>query len=744
MKAIALFIVLFTIATLQHLQAQNSIADKAREQMKYGAYAQATDTWGRALAMEATNHAYFFQRGLCHLKLNRSSNALQDFSKAVELASDNHEYLFHQGFTYFEQGEYAAAKSPLEKAAKLAPQNIDYFLYKVRNLEVAVNTRAAIEDCRKMLRNGDTDNPNQEVLAFRALLYQKQGDKDLAERDIKQALKTNSENARFYGFLGQYYNNQNNQAQALSAYTKAHELDKTNLLYIFEEAQILLQIGSHRSCLQKSTKLMQLPNAKILSPKGFVLKAVSALLLNENNMYETAMKDFASVAKTENEYVFAAQTLATLEVEHIEGLKQAKEWAMKATGFSDNYANNLLLAQIYFKLDETTRAAEVAKKANELLPTKKGNEQDKKQVIDLLTRIEASSSDKTPPVLTIFSPVATRGGVIIEDASEIIIVTGLARDESGITKVLINGNLAKLDSEGNFEGKTPLKNDQTKIFIQAFDKRGNVGETFFDVEKKKTPLPATPKEPKVADLEKVQVGKCYALLIGNNNYANWSQLYNPIHDAKTLAKDLEAIYGFIVEVIENCTQEEFELKIREYIGKDYADNDQFLIFYAGHGHFDQTVRKGALVMTDSEYKGNTMKSYITHDHLRSLINAIPCKHTLYIADACFGGTIDKAIESRGARDDIFKNRQDFINRIMTYETRRYITSGGKEYVPDGKPGGHSPFMRKLLAAIRSEGGKDGMLTLEELESYLIDIKPTPVWGELDKNEPGSNFVFVRK
>jgi hypothetical protein len=149
-------------------------------------------------------------------------------------------------------------------------------------------------------------------------------------------------------------------------------------------------------------------------------------------------------------------------------------------------------------------------------------------------------------------------------------------------------------------------------------------------------------------------------------------------------------------------------------------------------------------MKDSEYKAKTMKSYISYDELRSFISAIPCKHTLYVADACFSGTIDEKVARRGGKDDVMKNRQDFINRIMSYTTRLYITSGGKCYVPDGKPGGHSPFMRRMLEAMRSEGGNDGILTVAEIQSYLDGTNPIPLFGELDSNEPGSEFLFIKK
>ena len=81
---------------------------------------------------------------------------------------------------------------------------------------------------------------------------------------------------------------------------------------------------------------------------------------------------------------------------------------------------------------------------------------------------------------------------------------------------------------------------------------------------------------------------------------------------------------------------------------------------------------------------------------------------------------------------------------MQYNTRRYLTSGGKEYVPDGRPGEHSPFARKCLEALRSDGGLDGILTFGEFYTFVEKATPEPRTGEFGDNQPGSDFLFIYK
>jgi hypothetical protein len=112
-------------------------------------------------------------------------------------------------------------------------------------------------------------------------------------------------------------------------------------------------------------------------------------------------------------------------------------------------------------------------------------------------------------------------------------------------------------------------------------------------------------------------------------------------------------------------------------------------------------------------------------------------------DVCFGGTIDEFIagsRSDGVYADVSK--PEFIARKMKWKTRIFLTSGGKEYVPDGRPGYSSPFARKLLEALRSYGGANGILTYTKILSYMETVKPEPRKGEFGNNEPGSDFIFI--
>jgi hypothetical protein len=238
----------------------------------------------------------------------------------------------------------------------------------------------------------------------------------------------------------------------------------------------------------------------------------------------------------------------------------------------------------------------------------------------------------------------------------------------------------------------------------------------------------------------------YALVFATDQYDNWPDLVNPVFDARTVAEELRKTYGFKVEIIENATQADILNKLREYIEKKYKPLDQLFFFFAGHGNYDATFGEGYLVPREALTKDDAKTSYLSYNRLRSVVNNIPCEHIFLTMDVCFGGTFDQSLASSRGFDDEYKEKSpaEFITQKLTYKTRKFLTSGGKQYVSDGIPGKHSPFARALIEALRSKGGRDGILTLSEITPFVEKLKVTPRAGEFGDNAPGSDFVFVAR
>jgi tetratricopeptide (TPR) repeat protein len=238
----------------------------------------------------------------------------------------------------------------------------------------------------------------------------------------------------------------------------------------------------------------------------------------------------------------------------------------------------------------------------------------------------------------------------------------------------------------------------------------------------------------------------YALLFATNAYETWPRLANPIPDAKAISDELQNGYGFKAELVQNPTREEIRAKLREYSQKPFGPGDQLFIFFAGHGYYDEVFRQGYIVARDSRANDETRGTYESYDNLRSIINAMRAKHILLVVDACYSGSFDPRTGYSGTRGiDSYANfsLQDLFANKAGLSTRKYLTSGS-HYVPDGEPGRHSPFTAHFLEALRSYGGNQGFLTVNNILAAVEQTNPAPQGGDFGDNEPGSEFFFVSK
>ena len=237
--------------------------------------------------------------------------------------------------------------------------------------------------------------------------------------------------------------------------------------------------------------------------------------------------------------------------------------------------------------------------------------------------------------------------------------------------------------------------------------------------------------------------KDYAIFFATDQYDNWNDLVNPIFDSRTMAKELGERYGFEVKVVENANQDMVFNTLREYATKNYKPQDQLFIFFAGHGQYDDTFGEGFVVATDSKKNDPGKNSYISHNRLRSNIDNIKCEHIMLVMDVCFGGTFDPVLAStRNLYDEI--DNKEFIVKKLSTRTRKFLTSGSKEYVSDGTPGSHSPFTVRFLEALKTSGGDDRLLTFSEINVYMQKLQTTPRFGSFGSDQAGSEFLFIAK
>lgn len=311
-----------------------------------------------------------------------------------------------------------------------------------------------------------------------------------------------------------------------------------------------------------------------------------------------------------------------------------------------------------------------------------------------------------------------------------------------VDRVLVNGVEAARSDEGpemwcvELDVSDPAVRDAIEryqgVFIIATDAQSNTGINIqpFDA-------PTLPEQ-----------RHSYALLIGTDDYdaPEWTDLANPILDAKTVGARLEADYGFEVELLTNPTRGELRSKLAEYKKREYGPQDQLLIYVAGHGFYDEDLEIGHLVTRDAPAPERIGTDWsLTYSELTAIADRIDVHQKLLVLDVCFGGSAFIAAES--SRSSVYDapSRQAQIAHYMGFRAQNVLTAGGKVRVSDGVAGQHSPFARRLLAALATHGNKHGLLTFSSLYTRVEESNPTPVRGTFgSRHDPGGEFTLVAR
>ena len=243
-----------------------------------------------------------------------------------------------------------------------------------------------------------------------------------------------------------------------------------------------------------------------------------------------------------------------------------------------------------------------------------------------------------------------------------------------------------------------------------------------------------------ADVDFSNGGKFYALLIGCSDYTDPSiaDLGGlPVADAEALAKVLKENYTFDaanVNVLKSPTRRELVIALDE-MSKKVKPEDNVLIFYAGHGHYEDDNDIGYWLPKDAEVSNSA--NWLYNDQLVAAMRKIKSLHTLLISDACFSGSIfkNRSISLTGATDVIKKKYQ--------LPSRKAITSGTLKTVPN-----KSVFIKYLLDRLEKNKDKyySSATLFQAIETPVGNNSSSlPQFGVIQNvGDEGGDFIFIRK
>ncbi len=231
----------------------------------------------------------------------------------------------------------------------------------------------------------------------------------------------------------------------------------------------------------------------------------------------------------------------------------------------------------------------------------------------------------------------------------------------------------------------------------------------------------------------------YALVISIKDYKHLNNLKTPLRDGKKIGSILEKKYGFKVDYLSNATHEDITKKLSNLV-YSLKENDNFLIYFAGHGK--EVLDDGYWLPHDAEEKIDT--KWISNDYIGKKLKQIKSKNILVIADSCYSGTL-----TRSDAKSVNKKTKP-IDKWLNTKSRIVISSGGVGPVHDSGGGGHSVFARFVINFLTNNSEA---ITATDLHASIykdvsnlslkMGTQQTPRIGQLEQfGHEGPDFVFL--
>jgi hypothetical protein len=317
-------------------------------------------------------------------------------------------------------------------------------------------------------------------------------------------------------------------------------------------------------------------------------------------------------------------------------------------------------------------------------------------------------------------------------------VLGRALDDSGVKQVVVQGVTARLDARGNFSAEAPLEIGDNLITVTATDIYGNQASESFVVRRDLTVGPVTAAA-------SAPGGRYHALLIAvqDYDYPSVNRLDYPVSDAQQVERELTSRYTFEpqnVTTLKNPDRRTI-LDALDQMTEKLKPEDNLLIFYAGHGQWDEQRKQGYWLPRDAMRERRA--DWISNSDLRDAIRGIKARHILLISDACFAGGIFLAREAFGPASSA-------VAELDNLPSRTAMTSGALTTVPD-----RSVFVEYLIRRLK-ENTEERLTALELFSKLRLPVinnspaqrdgsRPTPRYGTIfEVGDEGGDFIFVRR
>lgn len=335
--------------------------------------------------------------------------------------------------------------------------------------------------------------------------------------------------------------------------------------------------------------------------------------------------------------------------------------------------------------------------------------------------------DLNPPQILVSNPPNIQNDRY-RYSQDYIAIKGIVVDDSGVRSFKINGITVPIKDNGNFVLNLPLSMGDNFVNIEAVDVNDNIAAKKFVITRKNL------------DGEEYDVAKAknFLFVVGINDYEHWPKLNNAVKDATDVTSILMGQYNFSFENVimlknEQATRANIYKSLRSLI-EQISPQDNLVIYYSGHGHYDELLNEGYWVPVDGKLKSSG--DYLSNSDLLKIIGTIDSQHTFLVADACFSGSL------------FSDSKRGYAENVEKFKSRWGLASGRLEVVSDGSLNENSPFTSTVIDFLKTNE-KDKFAVSELIQYVKVKVAEkadqTPLGNPLKgAGDEGGEFVFYKK
>lgn len=294
-------------------------------------------------------------------------------------------------------------------------------------------------------------------------------------------------------------------------------------------------------------------------------------------------------------------------------------------------------------------------------------------------------------------------------------VVGKVIARGGLQSVLVNGTAVPVGPDGLFRAKMPVDADGTQVSVTAVDRSGTRSGVEFLLLPSNTVAASTASTQRAAP-SGVKLGRYHAVVIGNNQYADYPALASATNDADKVADVLSRRYGFATTLLKNANRFEILSALnakREALGPD----DNLVVYFAGHGEIDAATKQGYWIPADG--RQDAPASWLSNRAISDILNTMNAKHVLVVADSCYSGAMTRSAVPTFSSAMPDKAWAQWVKTMSQSRSRTALTSGGLAPVPDTGRGNNSHFALALIAALEDNAQLlEGQRLFREVSSSL--------------------------